>query len=472
MQNSNSATPLNSIRRQLLCWLLIPLVCLCALSSYLAYNLSSSYATEWHDNYLVNSADSIAARLYRNQEGVALVDIPSAAKGILKHNGLDVFYYQVIDSNGHRLTGDANLPFPKMLEATSGPKYRYAELDGKIIRMCRIPVNLGPTTNTIWVQVAETLNSRQRLLRQIFFSILLPQLALVLLASISVWIGIRHGLTPLYKLGAILRRKSNLDFSPIDIGQTPAELSPVIDALNEHFSNTGKFFRAQRQFTGDAAHQLRTPITALTTYVDCARKINENPALTNVLDQMSQVADRTAHIVGRLLALARSEGRIPAAEPVDLVSVISDVASCMIPQALRKNLDLSFDMPQDGVFIMGNRGDLEELIGNLIDNAITYTPEFGAVFLELKQDGQEILLSIEDTGPGIPDDQKEKIFERFYRAAAGSNDGCGLGLSIVSEVAKLFKTKVEVGDSIHGGAKFSVSFRSVQLPAIEQQAAK
>lgn len=463
MQNDGTA-----IRHQLLTWVLTPLICLCGLSALFAYHLASVYATEWHDAYLVNSADSIAARLYRNERGVALADIPVAAKAVLKHNGQDVFYYQIIDSNGHRLSGDAELPAPIDLHFR-GPKFRYGSLNGNPLRICRIPVDLGPTSNVIWVQVGESLNSRQQFLSKIVFSIMIPQLALVALASISVWWGIKHGLKPLDRLGKLLKTRSNLDFTPLNIGNTPKELGPVISALNEHFAKTGKFLNSQRQFTGNAAHQLRTPITALSTYVECAKKVKDGQSVNDLLDRISEAADRTGHIIGRLLALARSEGRICEPELVDIVLVVTDVGACLVPQALKKNLELSFDVPQDRILIQGNRGDMEELIVNLLDNAITYTPEFGSITLELKeQDDDHVVLSIEDTGPGIPDEQKEKIFERFYRAPNASTGGCGLGLSIVSEVAKLFKTRVEVTDGEKGGAKFAISFLRI-LPTSEQR---
>lgn len=451
-----------AIRHQLLLWVLTPLISLCSLSTFFAYNLASKYATEWHDSYLLNSADSIAARLYRNNEGIALADIPSAAKAVLKHNGQDTFYFQIVDSSGHRLMGDAILPLPQNLNA-QGASFRYFKMEGQTLRMCRVPVNLGPTPNGIWVQVAETTNSKRRLLNQILFSIMAPQIALVALASFSVWLGIKYGLRPLTQLGVRIKSKKPFDLTPVDIGAPPAELQPVVEELNSLLVATGKFVTAQRQFTGNAAHQLRTPITALITYVECAEKLNKDPEVAAVLAHIASVADRTSHIVGRLLALARSEGKMLNIEPVDLVELVTDVAQILVPQGIKKNLEISFEMPNDGVSVMANRGDLEELLFNLLENAITYTPSGGAVCLEIRQEKGEVVLSIEDSGPGIPNSEKEKIFERFYRMPGVSSTGCGLGLSIVYEVAKTLNTEVRVSDSSKGGACFTVSFPSVEM---------
>lgn len=446
-----------AIRHQLLIWVLVPLFSLCALSSLFAYNLASRYATEWHDSYLLNSADSIAARLYRNEEGIALADIPSAAKAVLKHNGLDTFYFQIVDSSGHRLMGDAILPLPQDL-SSPGAKFKYFKMEGRVLRMCRIPVNLGPTSNGIWVQVAESTNSKKRLLNQILFSIMTPQLALVALASLSVWLGIKYGLLPLDKLGARLKSKRPSDLTPVEIGKVPAELQPVLGELNLLLVATGKFVKAQRDFTGNAAHQLRTPITALITYVECAQKLNRDSEVAAVLSHIESAADRTSHIVSRLLSLARSEGKVLEMEPVDLIAILTDVGGLLVPQGLKKNLELSFDMPNEGLFVMANRGDLEELVSNLVENAITYTPAGGTINIEASGDATHVVLIVEDDGPGIPDEEKGKIFERFYRATGASSTGCGLGLSIVAEVAKTLNTTVTVSDGTKGGAKFTVTF--------------
>jgi two-component system, OmpR family, sensor histidine kinase TctE len=447
-----------SIRKQLLLWLLAPLVTLCTLSSMVAYRMAEKFAHDSYDRVLLESADSIAARLGRNENGVLIADLPMAAQAILRHNNNDHFYYQIADNYGHRLTGDAVLPLPRDV-GTTEPRFRYATLNDEQVRMCRIGVQIAPHTDTIWVQVAETLNSRQMLLHQIFVSILAPQLALVALASISVWLGIKHGLTPLQRLGSVLEKRDKLDLSPVDIGRTPMELAPVTKALNELFLSANDHIHVQRQFIGNAAHQMRTPVTALKTYLEYAERIKDPSALSGVLRQMGEATRRVAHLVNRLLSLARTEENVQRTrDNVDLTEVINSAAANVIHEAFARNVIMEFDLPVSPVTVRVDRADLEELVSNLLDNAIRYTAEKGSVWVKVENQGDHVALRVEDNGPGIPDSEKPKIFERFYRAPGSKGPGCGLGLSIVSEIAAANAAAIQVLDRDAGGTVVKVDF--------------
>jgi len=432
-------------------------VCLCGLSTAIAYWLAAKYANEACDLNLLNSADSIVARLSRNENGVVVADLPPAAQAVLRHYGEDKFYYQIVDSSGHRLTGDALLPPPRFTHRT-GPAFRDSMVAGQRVRMCRIPVRLPPLSNEIWVQVAETLNSRRRLLQQIFLSILVPQVALVLLASLSVYLGVRRGLLPLTDLGALLTSRSELDLSPVELKNTPGELTPVIRALNRLFDSTSKHIRSQRQFIGNAAHQLRTPVTALRTYLDYAERINESPAVASVLKQTNEATGRTVHLITRLLSLARAEGHNQKVfETIDLGAAVDSAAAGLVHQALNKQIELQLDTPEMPVAIRANKADLEELITNLLENAIKFTPPEGSVWVRIAQADRPTLV-VEDNGPGIKDEEKTRVFERFYRGSASGDTGCGLGLSIVSEIVNSNKATLELSDRPGGGTTVRVSF--------------
>lgn len=451
-----------SIRKTLLLWLLIPLICLCSLSAFVAYRLAEKFANESYDRLLLKSAESIASRLGRNEAGVVVVDLPRAAQAILRHNLKDEFYYQIADSYGHRLTGDAILPMPQDV-SDDGPRFKYTEIDGQQIRTCRISVAVSPSEDVIWVQVAESLNNRRRFLEQIFLSIIAPQLVLVLLASLSVWLGVKHGLDPLERLGKLLKSRGELDLSPVEIGSTPAELEPVSTALNKLFANANNHIHLQRQFIGNAAHQLRTPVTALKTYVDYAERIKdtEKDTLDTVLKQMSEASKRVAHMVNRLLSLARSEEHDRKdIENMDLNEAVNDAAANVVHEALSRGVNMEFDLPEAPVMVRADRGDIVEMLTNLFDNAIRYTTEKGFVAVKVEE-SEKITLSVADNGPGIKDSEKEKVFQRFYRIPGTNGSGCGLGLSIVGEVASTNDAIVDVLDRPEGGTIFRVVFPPV-----------
>jgi two-component system, OmpR family, sensor histidine kinase TctE len=452
-----------SIRNKLLLWLLIPLVSLCTLSSIVAYRLAERFANDSYDKLLMRSAESIASRISRNENGVVVADLPLAAQAILRHNAKDQFFYQIADSYGHRLTGDSILPLPG--DTTDGePKFRDASLEGKPVRMYRISVQLHPSPDEIWVQVAETLSSRNLFLQRIFLSILLPQLVLVVLASVSVWMGVRYGLAPLERLGKLLRGREKLDLSPIDIGSTPAELAPVTKALNDLFANASSHIVLQRQFIGNAAHQLRTPVTALRTNLDYAERIKDKDpdTVVSLLKPMSESTTRVSHLINRLLSLARAEDHSHKShERVNLNALVDDTAASVIHEALNRNVHLEFDVPEQPVFILGDPGELTEMMTNLFDNAIRYSCDGGKVWITVTDLPAPQLLIV-DNGPGIPDCEKARVFERFYRIEGTTAMGCGLGLSIVREIGAHNNALVTIEDAPDGGAKFVVTFCAIQ----------
>ncbi|MBY0546490.1 MAG: sensor histidine kinase N-terminal domain-containing protein [Candidatus Obscuribacterales bacterium] len=455
-----------SIRATLLLWLLIPLVSLCALSGLVAYRLAENFANDAYDKLLMRSAESIEARLGRNEDGVVVADLPRAAQDILRHKesaGIsDRFFYQIADSYGHRLTGDSVLPLPRTTSDNT-PKFRYAVVDGIRIRMYRISAQISPSPNLIWVQVAETLDGRDRFLKQIFLSIIVPQVVLVVLASMSVWLGVTYGLAPLVKLGRILKARQTLDLSPVKIEATPAELAPVMRALNELLANANHQIELQRTFIANAAHQLRTPVTALKTNIEYAERLqNADPAmLATVLEQMLEATSRVSRMVGQLLSLARTEETSTRTlEVLPVGEVINEAAEIVLPAALEREICMEFDLPERPVLVRADRGDLVEMTANLLDNAIKYTPSPGNVWVRITEE-DNVVLSVEDNGPGVKDEDKGRIFERFFRVPGTTGPGSGLGLSIVSEIARRNNASVAVLDRPEGGTRIEITFVKV-----------
>lgn len=444
------------MRTNLLLRTVVPLVVLVAIATIVANHLAASFTNALFDSFLLNSADSVVARLKASPQGVTVADLPVLTREVVRHNGEDSFFYQVVDDHGRRLVGDNCFPAAQMHELT-GPKFRNTIIQGRPVRLCRIPVAAGDTT--VFVRVAETLNSRARLLNGIFWSILAPQLVLVILGWVSIWYGVSNGLRPLRQLVAVLEARTRPDLSPVVIDSVPRELMPVIDALNHLFSIVDAQWRLQREFVANAAHQLRTPVTALRTSVEYMERISTDPKLAVGLTQIEQATDRTVHLVNRLLSLARTAEAMPKElRAVDLANVINASASALIPLAAEREVELHFDLPDNPVILLGDEQDLEELVINLLDNAVKYTPNAGSVWLRVEQLRHKVRLIVEDTGPGIPDEEKEKVFRRFYRGKQTNQPGCGLGLAIVSEIVAGANAGIEILDRTGGGTVVRVVF--------------
>jgi two-component system sensor histidine kinase TctE len=204
---------------------------------------------------------------------------------------------------------------------------------------------------------------------------------------------------------------------------------------------------------------MRTPVTALKTYLEYAERIKDPSALSGVLRQMGEATRRVAHLVNRLLSLARTEENVQRTrDNVDLTEVINSAAANVIHEAFARNVIMEFDLPVSPVTVRVDRADLEELVSNLLDNAIRYTAEKGSVWVKVENQGDHVALRVEDNGPGIPDSEKPKIFERFYRAPGSKGPGCGLGLSIVSEIAAANAAAIQVLDRDAGGTVVKVDF--------------
>jgi len=450
-----------SIRTTLLLRLLIPLVALVSLSTAVANRVAEQFANKSFDSFLLNSADSIAARIRISKAGVVLADMRPSPEDLFRHNGKDKFFYQIVGVKGNILVGNARLP---LREATKGglPQFDQAAVGDQIIRLCSVPVKIEG--RSFCVQVAETLNSRSSLLHELFLSILIPQIALVTCAGLVVWLGVGYGLRPLNRLGSVLRSRTNPDLSPVDIGDTPPELVPVTDALNSLFLVVDRYCRSQREFIADAAHQLRTPVTALKTYIDLLNFSEGKSRDPSIFKKLDTASDRMVNMVNRLLVLARAESRV-SSEPAicDLTAVVAEAAVSLIPEAQRRNIELHFDVPTDQVMVAANGADLTEAIVNLLDNAIKHIPERSLVWLSAQEEDGYVTLVIEDNGPGIPDAYKKSVFNRFFRLADSSSPGCGLGLSIVKEICTASGAALILSDRVGGGASFRVT-----LPAVTE----
>jgi two-component system sensor histidine kinase TctE len=467
-----------SIRTQLLAWLVIPILVLLLVGAGLTYGLAIGLATDAYDKALLDSVYSVANCVHIQQSRV-IVDLPPAALAILKDDIKDRVFYQVLDERGHILSGDNVLPLPKLepgVELTSAD-YRDGAINGEDVRIACIKYPLpGQREKFVYIQVAETLHGREQIGEQIMVGVILPQLAMVVISGLMLWFGVTRGLRPLNTVRDAVASRSPLDLRPISVANTPREVRPLVKAINDLLELLREDMQAQRRFVANAAHQLRTPIAGLKMQSELALRQSEPDEITHALNLIHLGADRAARLANQLLALARAEPG--AVDPdlwqvMDLNSLAKNVCRELVTQALAENIDLGFEESEQIVTIRGDQASLHELLSNLIENAILYTQSGGHVTVRtLKRssvDGNErSIVIVEDNGPGIAVEEREKVFERFYRISDRGVDGSGLGLAIVREIAKIHSAEVHLDVGPSGvGTSIAVDFPFVAQVASE-----
>ena len=349
----------------------------------------------------------------------------------------------MIADDGTVLGGDAVVPWISAEENQLQPELTTMEIGGVAMRLATIqrPVAGAPAGTRVGVQVAETLNKRTVLARQIFFKLLIPQILLAALPIGGLWLGVGTGLAPLERLKRAITVRQQYDLSPLPIeDDTPDELRPLVEAFNELLARLQTLLSSQQRFVADAAHQLRTPLAGLKTQAELALRLDDPHEVREALRQVLAAARRGSTLANQLLALARHEqgphdhGLM---QRLDLNRVVEQATVPYVQFALRKRIDLGFEPAAGTLPVAGEPVSLGEMVGNLIDNALRHTPEGGRITAATHREGNEVVVSVEDSGPGVPAADRVRVFERFWRGPEVQGEGSGLGLSIVQEIARV-----------------------------------
>ncbi len=452
-----------SIKGQLLVWLLVPLLTLALVSAWIGNMLGIAVAREIYDKQLLNSADSVVARI-RTKDNRITVDLPSSARSILRHNDHERVLLPSALAKWSGSFGDKNLP-PLVMPFDNEPTFRTATVNNRELRVVLVPVVASePESESLLVQVAETRNSRTELAAQLTLTIFLAQLLIIVSGAIAIYFGVQRGLLPLVKVKRAVEARTAGDLSPLKV-ESPLELVSLINALNALFAQLDQDIELQKRFISNAAHQLRTPLAVLGTYCALAQKLVKDEEAKEVLTQLDQAIVRMTQMVGRLLSLARTEPAVTMTrinKAFDLNTVASSSTAAHVPEAIRRKIDLEFRGLAQPALILGDEASVEEMLNNLIENSLTYTPAGGNVLVETSVNGVSVSLKVEDDGPGIPDTERTRVFERFYRVPGTEQPGTGLGLSIVKEIVSAHRAKISITESHlnndRGGACVTVAF--------------
>jgi two-component system sensor histidine kinase TctE len=272
---------------------------------------------------------------------------------------------------------------------------------------------------------------------------------------------VNHGLKPLTDLAAQIEARGQNNLSPVPQSGLPREARVLVARINELLERVSNAMRAQKRFVADAAHQLRTPLAAVLLHAERAERAPDTSSEREALGALHRSVERAARLSAQLLALARTDPEAIAAiglKPVDLTTLARQVGEEWVRRALDRDIDFGLVVPDSPVMVTGDERLLSEVLSNLIDNALRYGNTGGHVTLTVEE-GEHPRLSVQDDGPGIPIEERARIFERFYRLQNGNSDGCGLGLSIVEEIARLHNATVEVASGANDrGSRFTVVF--------------
>ena len=484
-----------SLFGEILDWLLAPLLLIWPISVALTWLVAQGIASRPYDRELGEMARSlglqVAAEAPPGRSSRSRYALAPEAAALLRADETDTVFYQVLGLRGELLNGDSNLPVPVPVPGDVivpwELHFRDDEVANESVRVAYLwvsPEGQAGSTQMMLVQVGETLGKRTRLTNEIIKGVILPQFVILPLAVLLVWLALARGIAPLNDLQRRIRSRDSSDLSPIDERRIPDEVAPLVRAINDLLARLDQSMSSQKHFLADAAHQLKTPLAGLRAQAEFAqREIDEgrsNPAeLKRSLQQISLSSQRAAHMVNQLLAMARAEDKEHAARrlEVNLADIAIETVRDFVPRALEKRIDLGYEGPEpevSGLSILGHPLLIRELIRNLVDNALLYTPARGTVTVRVVEDpfGQVSVLQVEDSGPGITELEREKVFQPFYRALGTNVDGSGLGLAIVREIAHQHDAEVALDDTRQRrpgqvepdgqgpGARFTVRFHA------------
>ena len=451
-----SHKPAKWLKRDLLLWLMLPLLGIFAVTGALGTYTAHRLTDRVFDRWLLDSARSVGA-LVHFERGSASLDLPAIAQSVLLYDDIDHTYFSVMQGS-RLLTGSAGIPGAGDSDAVY-PKGRAYEgsFDGKSVRIARIDIKNGDAQD-VTVLIAETRIKRQRS-EQELAAMLWPLALLALIMAAAIILVVRRTVRPLEVIAARWNARSQASLQPIGDDDVPRELMPFATALNDLLGRIREMLDRERQFAAIAAHQLRTPLTGLQLGLARAAQAPDLSTTREVIQELSQTTQRTARLVQQLLGLGRldpeTRGDLDFCS-ADLVALAQDVGAAHADQAFAKTIDLELICQLETVPVIMQPELMSEAIGNLIDNAIRYTPVGGRIMVEVLTGPTRIRVS--DSGPGIAEDERGLVFERFVRGRLATGDGSGLGLAIVRDIAALHEASVALADSAWGGTRATISF--------------
>jgi two-component system sensor histidine kinase TctE len=477
-----------SLHRQLVVWVLLPQLVLWLAGGLATYRLAVHYVNQAADATLSQVARTVAGQV-RPVGDRLIIDFPYAAQKVLEADPTDRFFYTVSMPPGKLILGNYSIPAPPAhMTPRLGHPYFY---DGEIaqdggegtgtgrptkVRIAALYLHSGESAGKpqwMLVQVARSMANRENIWKMILVDTLLPLSVLILLMTIIVWLGTGAGLAPLLRLRREVEGRSPADLTPLRVEAAPQELRSLVRALNELLASVRQSVEAQKRFIADAAHQLRTPLAGLKSQTELALDTTADPALAARLRLVHQSATRSAHLINRLLMLARAEPEAAMAQektPLELAPFVQQLVAGTVPRALRAGVDLGM-AEADGapgaprLWVDANEMLLGEALANVLENAIEYAGSGSDITVGVTGDAEHAQIIVSDNGLGIAPADRARVFDRFVRAT-DRGLGCGLGLAIVKEIMTRHGGSVALEDAEPHGLKVIMQLPVRPAPAV------
>lgn len=374
--------------------------------------------------------------------------IPSQAQNFFNRRGKylnyayqDKYQFQAWNDKGQLILHSANAPTTRLGSGAEGFS------DTKVHeQLWRVFSTYNPKLK-MTIVVAERYAMRNELAHRITQDDIYILLMIFPLSGLLIWLIIGRGLSSLNRIAKEVSQRASTYLEPVHFKVVPVEIQPLIKELNQLFLRLKQAFEREQRFAADAAHELRTPLAALKTQAQVALKSTDSKERENILENLINGVDRSAHVVQQLLTLSRlipEVAKIEDLTEVNLAKLSAEVLAQLVPLALDKHIDIELSAPDQNLMLVSNIAALSILVRNLVDNAIRYTPEHGAIKVSILADTNTITLRVMDNGPGIPAEHRSRVFERFFRVLGNKSPGSGLGLAIVQQIAQLHHAEVRL----------------------------
>ncbi len=440
-----------SLRRRLLAWLLIATAVLGAFALADTWREAEKTANEVSDRVLAGSALAIAERVIVSEDGDLEVDIPYVALEMLTSAAQDRVFYRVDGPPGTFITGYQNLPSVPRAEGQAAA-FEDSTFRGEPIRVAVLARSASTGINSVpfVVTVAETTIARQQLMQTILFRSAARLLFMIVGAAVIVWVAVTVSLRPLYRFSEAIAQRSPDDLHPI-VERVPSEVQGLVDTVNSFMVRLESALDALRNFTGNASHQLRTPLAIIRTQLALAARATDLESAKRAVGKADKAVADGERLLGQLLLMAKIDAATRSAsfKEADLLSLAQTLTADHVPLAAEAGIDLGFE-GADPLPILGEPLLLGELLKNLITNGLLYAGRGAEMTVRAIRQGDEAVLEVEDNGPGIPADRRVAVLQRFDRGTRADSSGSGLGLPIVEEIAELHRARMELLDGVDG----------------------